>query len=402
MYPCRSRQHVTNGQQDGNGSSVRHGKQKSAPARVIENKPQNTIWLIGGSGDVGAKTARLLSSNPALSIVVAGRNRARASASIRDLGKNVRAVVLDVTAPGAAEAIDAGATIVNFVEATPHSLAEAVIAGGGRFIETSASPDLVAVLEERFRGTALPGLAIVNTGLAPGMTNILATELKSRAPDTRSLDIVIELGMGRHHGAAGTFWTLNNIASDYPVRLNDIEQRVPPGALQRRIRFRGDTGHRLAIGFGFSDQIAVARSLDLETARTFLAFEPAWMTHLLHLVINLGFGRSAARHARLLTRLLAWGPTYGKAGTRVVVQGCDAKGGRTARIEIHSGNQAAMTAALVAEAVRAAQAAGLNGVAQSAQLISFETAVAAVKSAVPETRTFVCPAASATPQKTTR
>jgi hypothetical protein len=348
---------------------------------------QQQIWLLGGSGDVGSKTARALSSAMPLSLVIVGRNTGRAAAVAETAGPNARAVTLDVTRPDAPLVIEAGATVINFVEATPPSLADAVVAQGGRFIETSASPDYVTALE----GAQLPGFAVLHAGLAPGLTNVMAAEIKRQAPDTVTIDVVVEPGMSRHHGNAGTLWTLRSAGIDYPLRLCGRESRLPAGALSRRVSFRGDAKDRTAIGFGFSDQYAMARNLELSTARTFLAIESAWITHALSMFLAMGLGRWVARHAAAIARLVNSGPTFGRSGTRVMAEGFNSEGKPTGRMEIHSANQAEMTAVMIVEAVRAALATHSRGVVQFAWLISFNNAAAALTQALPETRVFSQP-----------
>lgn len=342
------------------------------------------IWLIGGTGDVGRKTAKLLVRHSDADIVLAARNGIRAEAIARETGQSVRGVAFDATAPEALDEIPSDAILVNLTEATPAAFIAAHVSKGGILIESSASADYLADIEEASKGAE--GLAVVNAGAAPGLTNILAREIYRRAPQTAEVELVIELGMGRHHGEAATYWTLNNMGSDYPLRLDGKEQRVKPGTLRREVRFASERRSVTTIGFGFSDQWAIARNFSLTSARSFLALDPPWMTHLLGFALRVGLGGWIARHARLLSGMLRGGPTFGRTGTRLLVEGVDGTGALVGRIELHTTDQAFVTAAMLAEAVHCAKdMKSKQGVLQFDVLLAFDRALKILTAVAPET-----------------
>ena len=73
---------------------------------------------------------------------------------------------------------------------------------GARYVDISASSSYIAALQQLSIATS----AVVDVGLAPGLTNLLAAEVHSRNPKS-PIDIVVILGAGEKHGAAATQWT---------------------------------------------------------------------------------------------------------------------------------------------------------------------------------------------------
>lgn len=344
------------------------------------------VWIIGGYGDVGRKLAGMLAQDCRLSVVIAGRDGSKADAAAAAIGPQIRGVGLDVTHADAEKLPPAA--YVNLVEATPPDLVAALVSRGARMIESSATPTYLKALEYAVKERPGPGLLALNAGVSPGLTNVMAAALKRRFPDTRSADIVIEIGMGRHHGNAATRWTFASMGADYPAWHEGNETRVRPGALSRKVRFEGDRSARLALGFGFSDQIAIGRQLNLDGAWTFLAVDPPWVTRAIQATLRAGLGAVLAGQAGRLTDLFARGPTMGRSGTRLLVEGHDDAGSVSGRIEIHTGSQAAATAAMLALAVRSVLEIDASGIGQFNDLVTLGDAVAALKTAAPETRVF--------------
>ncbi len=310
------------------------------------------ICLLGGYGDVGLRLARLLHEHSDHRIVLAGRDGSRAAAAAREIGPRCDGLQLDARAADAAEQLSSMSLCTNLTEATPPALAATLIAAGTHFVDSSASPDYVSSLRAAIGGVSAPNAtAVLEAGLAPGLTNLIADRLCREHPETRQVDVLIELGMGVHHGLAATEWTLRSLGRTYPVKLDGRWQRVCTAALTRT--FDTDTGPVDAIGFAFSDQQSIARNNDLDAARTFLALDPSWMTRSLR-----WFSRSAPstliRHrASTLAHWTRRVPPVGPTGTRLVVEALDREGNYVAGDQLDGGPQAEITAAVLAEAAMA-------------------------------------------------
>ncbi|WP_404404853.1 NAD(P)-binding domain-containing protein [Pelagibacterium halotolerans] len=349
------------------------------PSSSTPSFPNSEIWIIGGYGDVGQKLARLLLATGSYRVVLAGRNAEKARTAAEQLGANARGAHVD-----AAEGLPGDAqVVVNFVETLPPAAAAAVVERGGVFIDASADPDYLERLKAAVPNG--PGLAILNAGLTPGLTNVLARSLKTAHPDTRRIDVVLEMGMGRHHGLAATEWTLRGFAAPYRAKRNGVWRDIAPGSERRSACL--DPTQKLvpAIGFAFSDQIAMAHTLDLDEARTFLALAPASMTRLLGTLAGTGPGRFIARRATPIAKLFAALPVMGPIRTRLLVEAFDARGQKRGSYVMRSGDQSDLTAAMLQVAVSAGLASEVTGAVDLDEVADLDACVSALEETMPET-----------------
>lgn len=305
-----------------------------------------TICLLGGYGDIGLRVARGLHEDTNDMILLVGRDADRAKRAAFSIGPRCDGFALDVRGHTAAAQLEGAALCINLTEATPPALAAALVANGTHFIDTSATPTYVANLEETIN--ALPGpraTGVLEAGLAPGLTNLLAARMCDIHPDTRSIDILIELGMGTHHGLAATAWTLQALHQTYPVKSRGDWREIRTGAISRR--FFLDAESILGIGFALSDQKSIARDLDLMGARTFLATSPSWMTKVLHGLSRMPLRRFIGRNSTTLARAIQRLPVMGSQGTRLIIEGRNAQGDVISTRSISGGPQADLTASVV-------------------------------------------------------
>jgi hypothetical protein len=95
------------------------------------HEPQTTqpeLWLIGGYGEVGLRTAARLTKLPGLMVLLAGRDAARAAAASQ--GGDVCGVGLARWSPNAQKRISRAASVANFFEASPPDLSAAIAVAG--------------------------------------------------------------------------------------------------------------------------------------------------------------------------------------------------------------------------------------------------------------------------------
>lgn len=306
------------------------------------------ICLLGGYGDVGLRLARLLHSRSEVQIILAGRNGAYATSAANRIGSRCEGMALDIKQANAYKQLKNMTLCINLTEATPPVLAATLVANGIHFIDSSASPDYVELLKKAIKKIDNPqAAAVLEAGLAPGLTNLLAKRLYQDNPDTRRIDVLIEMGMGVHHGFAATEWTVKALGQTYPIKINGQWQQIRTGELSRT--FDIDNENIYAIGFAFSDQQSIASSHNLDSARTFLAVSPSWMTHLLGKLCHPTFSAFINRHVALLTRWMLKMPTMGGMGTRLIVEAYDDNDNILASKYISGGPQADLTAAVLAD-----------------------------------------------------
>jgi len=307
------------------------------------------IVLIGGTGDVGERLVSLLLDHTAASVLVASRR-----SGARD--DQVKTLRLDIAAVDAAVGIPLGATVVNLTEATPPSVAADVVRAGGSFLETSASPDYVQAVSREVATTGGPGTGVVCVGAAPGLSTLMAADA-ARTEGCASIDIGLELGMGRHYGSAAMEWSIGALGDQYQVS-GVTSSTVRPGDLRRRFTFERGRRSRKALGLGFAQQGIVGQSgrRSPVRVRTFLALHPPFATHLTGLLLRLGLGPTLARHKRGLTRILMRLPPPGRVGTQIAVEAQGPDGGVLAARHLAAGDQAEVTAAMILAAIRAVNA----------------------------------------------
>lgn len=313
---------------------------------------ERKICILGGYGDVGLRVARLLHARSEARILLAGRNGIEAERAARTVGERCEGMGLDVKANDAAERLKEMSLCINLTEATPPDLAAGMIAEGTYFIDSSASSAYVVALRKAIEAVEEPrATGILEAGLAPGLTNVMAADLCRDHPQTRRIEVLIEMGMGVHHGFAATEWTLKSLGRSYPVKMGGIWREIRTGALRRT--FETDAEAIKAIGFAFCDQKSIARDNALDTARTYLAVEPGWVTRILgwlsRPVLSALFRRHAGAVARLMLRL----PTMGGTGTRVIVEAYDTQESLLGKKALSGGPQADLTAEVLAFAVMA-------------------------------------------------
>lgn len=343
------------------------------------------LWILGGYGDVGLRVARylqLLLDKPG--IVLVGRSREKLRSATHIIS-GARSRTANVAAAGVLDGAPKDAIIINCVESFPAELAAKHVSHGGTFIDMSADPDYVDKLRNAFAREAHPtGVAIIEAGLAPGLTGILANHVADQDARTEQIDVVLELGTGRHHGRGATAWTIAGIAGDYRVKTDGDWTTVLPGQLRRKIRFTDRSRDVLAIGFGFSDQQSIARELHLNSCRTFLALDPPWMTRALAFLAGSCFARRVLpARAGKIARALELFPSFGGTGTRLLVEGADISGQRTAAVEMRSGDQADLTALVIAATARAVLTADVEGLTPLGRILDAKTAADLIAEWIP-------------------
>jgi saccharopine dehydrogenase-like NADP-dependent oxidoreductase len=125
-------------------------------------------------------------------------------------------------------------------------------------------------------------------GLAPGLTNLLASHCTAVLEEVHNVDIFLLLGMGEVHGESSNQWVLDNLNSEYHVRQSGEEKRVQAFGEFKRTVFPGDAGKRSAFRFNFSDQHTVVRTLGIDSASTWTCFDSAFFTWFFYVEKKLG------------------------------------------------------------------------------------------------------------------
>lgn len=213
--------------------------------------------VLGGYGAVGSETVAELRSTGDTAFA-AGRDPSRAD---RVVNLTSRSSYLSALGD-----ID---VVINAAALEDPQLAELATGAGATFVEVSATTSYIAALELLKPAAAV----LVNVGLAPGLTNLLAADVHATSPGP--VDIAVLLGAGEKHGAAAIDWSYRLLGRHFPdtqhtgrtVRNYTQPQRFQLPGYGWRSLFRTD----------FSDQHALTRDLGVPV-RTYLGMDSRLVT----------------------------------------------------------------------------------------------------------------------------
>lgn len=223
---------------------------------------KRSVLILGGYGAVGREAALALAERPGTKVIVAGRNPAQA----RPI-PGVTSVRVDAADPAdLAASLNGVTTVLMCAETGNASVARTCLERGIGYVDVSASPDVLAAIEELDDlATARGATAALSVGLVPGVSNLLARVVAERSPGN-GLDIGVLLGSGERHGSAAIAWTLDGLGT-----LDGSWTMTFPEPYGAR------TVHR----FPFSDQYTLPRTIAVPSARTGLCLDSRLFTTML-------------------------------------------------------------------------------------------------------------------------
>jgi len=196
--------------------------------------------VLGGYGAVGAHAVTALRASGQIA-VVAGRDPARAErvVDLEDDSSYARALVdIDV--------------VINASGIEAPRLASTAARRGAGFVDVTATTAYVSALE----ALVAPAPVLVNVGLAPGLTNLLAAAVHAESPG--AIELVVLLGAGERHGAAAVDWSYQRLGKRFsdPADRHQVRNYTEP----RRFDLP-EYGRRRLFRLDFSDQHALTRDL---------------------------------------------------------------------------------------------------------------------------------------------
>lgn len=291
------------------------------------------ILIVGGYGHVGSRIASELKSLGHARIRIAGRDARAAERTASRL--HCEHGEIDVDRPeNWAPALAGMAMVIVCIDQKTAGFADHVLARGLIYIDITASDDFfrkVERLDDRAR--AAGGAAILSVGLAPGLTNLLVKACADSLDEADTARIGVMLGLGDEHGSAAWNWTIAQFAT--PQVQSAPLERVAFGPVPRTTS---------AVTLDFADQHVVRRTLDLEKAGTFLAFDPWWQSRsILFLMRAIARHPSMAAAAKRLIPYLAFGSR--RAALAVEVSGQRNGVATIARATLEGHKEADITAA---------------------------------------------------------
>jgi hypothetical protein len=196
----------------------------------MEARHTHRALVIGAGGVLGAHTVRALAE--AGWTVRRGVHR-RAGTAESDVEIDLDRV------DSVAATLDPDELVVNAVPHRGLTAERHVLEHGGTLINISALP---AAAERSLRAVAggARGTVLMNAGLAPGVTSLVAAELLRAHPEADELEIVLTISTAIARGPAG-------------VALVHRELAAVPRHRTTRVPLPAPFGERLCVGFGEAD-----------------------------------------------------------------------------------------------------------------------------------------------------
>lgn len=238
--------------------------------------------VLGGYGAVGRIVVQQLQ---------AGGDTAYAAG--RDPAKADR--VLDLQAgsdPAYLQAIDGVDVVINASGAEDPALAVSATDRGVAFVDITATTSYAAALQQLKPVAPI----LLDVGLAPGLTSILATALHEDSAAPGPIDIALIIGAGERHGVGATEWAYSLLGQFFPdthggpkVRNYSEPRTFDLPRMGRRRLYRTD----------YCDQHLLTQRLGVPV-RTYFALDSRPSTASLAMLTRIpGAARIAPRRLRL-------------------------------------------------------------------------------------------------------
>jgi hypothetical protein len=177
-----------------------------------------SVLVIGAQGVLGTLLADRFEARGWTTRRGSRRPDAGAAVVPVDLGRpdTVRAAVRDVD------------VVVNTVPDAALVAEHAVLEAGGIALNVSALP-AAAGLELHERAESPRGMVVVNAGIAPGLTNLVAADLVRRHPEADEIEIVFTVSTKSTNGPAGGAFAHRNLTSPARHRTRVVPLPEPYG-----------------------------------------------------------------------------------------------------------------------------------------------------------------------------
>jgi saccharopine dehydrogenase (NAD+, L-lysine-forming) len=239
------------------------------------------ILITGGYGTVGRRVAADLAPDYPGRLVVAGRSAAKAGQLAAEIGYGVRGRRIDVGDRASVEAaLDGVGVVMNCIDQPEPHLLRAAISRG--LACTDIAPHLMTrrpTEAMKAEATQTGARIVLGTGLAPGISSLLARMGAERVGAIESVESNVLLSAGDAYGPASRKYIMEEIALAYAVRIEGREVSIRSFSGSARINFPPPLGERKAYLFPFSDQVFFPETLGARTAITRLVLEPPWLVH---------------------------------------------------------------------------------------------------------------------------
>lgn len=251
------------------------------------------IVVVGGYGHVGATICTRLGEVFPGRVYAAGRSLQKAEAFCKGTGGRVQPLLLDIREQLDTNMLERVKLVIMCLDQTDTDWVAGCLASGTHYIDVSANGPFFHQIECCGINAITPsmGTAVLSVGLAPGLTNLLASEADRLLDQVNELDNFIMLGLGDRHGKAAVEWTVDHLCTSYEVSREQELVTVASMTDGKSVDFGPKLGKKRAYRFPFSDQQTLARTLAIPTVSTRLCFDQNWVTRLVAGLRGMGICR---------------------------------------------------------------------------------------------------------------
>jgi saccharopine dehydrogenase (NAD+, L-lysine forming) len=267
------------------------------------------IVVIGGYGHVGQAICRQLGERYPGLVYAAGRSAERAEAFTQSTGGQVLPMVFDLSQWKDESWLSTVRLVIMCMDQTDHAFVRACLRTGTHYVDISANGKFLNGLEAYGEEAAVHGAtAVLSTGLAPGLTNLLARSAVEKLEETEKIEIAIMLGLGDSHGKAAIEWTIDNLKTNFDITEGGKKREAASFSGGKSMDMGFQWGKRTAYLFPFSDQQSLPRTLGVPGASTRLCFDSRVATALLASLHSTGLVRLINVNwvRNLLVRSFGW------------------------------------------------------------------------------------------------
>ncbi|MBD1373204.1 saccharopine dehydrogenase [Hazenella sp. IB182357] len=325
------------------------------------------ILVVGGYGHVGQQICRKLGNIYPGKVIAAGRSSNKAVEFCDTTNGTVIPLELDITKPLPTDLFDTIKLVVMCLDQKDTNFVRACFSNQVYYIDISADYSFLREIESLEAVVDNHGAAaVLSVGLAPGLTNLLASHVKSYLDYTEEIDIYVMLGLGDQHGTAAIEWTIDNVNKKFHIYSNREMMKVEALSDGKKTYFGKEIGKRTGYRFNFSDQHSLSRTLQVPTVSTRICFDSSFNMNIFLLLKRIGiFHFIKYRFFRkimvgLFSKIRSGKEIYalkldvfGKIGGKKVIAECD----------IHGRKEASITATIAARVCEKLYTAkGLKGV----------------------------------------
>lgn len=314
------------------------------------------VLIVGGYGNVGQRIGRLLAEELGERLLVAGRDIRRARRFAETLSSGATARRIDIDDPEShASALEGVVAVIMCLDTTELAFAQACLARGVRYIDISASYEVVERLSFLHDLAAAQQATIIcSVGLAPGLTNLLAKScVKSTDTFFSSVAVHLLFGLGDRHGRAALEWLVDRLNRSFATGPDGAARQHRPFEERAHAVFPPPFGERPTYRFDFSDQHTLPRTLGVPDVSTWATYDRAAAAQLLSHLAKSGVLRwTRNRVMRRLTVLLLSALRGGSDRFAVVVTATSEGEAQTINATATGHQEAQATAVVAAETLR--------------------------------------------------